>query len=149
MQETWVRSLVWEDPTCHRVMEPIQKKTEEWKPNGSKGYACLSIAASAGLDTHKQALDKYLSTEWWTDLSSDLCEVFPFPVLDALDHVLLTDGHFPFYLPCCLHPFPMMKQLKGVFCKLCIRDSNWNTCQRTLSWFHFPLVLLYSISNQK
>ena len=123
-------------------------KKEEWKPNDSKGYACLSIAASAGLDTYKQALDEYLSSEWWTGFSSDLCEAFPFPVLDALDHVLLTDSHFPFCLPCCLLPFPVMKQLKGVFCKLHIRDSNWNTCQWTLCWFHFLLVLLYSISHQ-
>lgn len=105
-------------------MEPMQKKNkkEEWKPNDSKGYACLSIAASAGLDTYKQALDEYLSSEWWTGLSSDLCEAFPFLVLDALDHALLTDSHFPFCLPYCLLPFPVMKQLKGVFCKLHIRD---------------------------
>lgn len=108
-------------------------KKQEWKPNDSEDYACLSIAASAGLDTHKQALDEHLSSEWWTDLSSDFSEAFPFLVLDALDRVLLTDCHFPFCLPCCLHPFPMMQQLKGVFCKLHIRDSNWNTCRWTLS----------------
>lgn len=73
-----------------------------------------SIAASAGVDTHKQALDERLSSEWWTDLSSDF-KAFLFLVLDALDHVLLTDCHFPLSLPCCLHPFPVMQQLKESF----------------------------------
>lgn len=88
------------------------------------------------------------TSEWWTDLSSDLSKAFLFLVLDALDHVLLC---VTFLSPSLLlAPLPSDAAAEGEsFVSYILKDSNWNTVGGPLADFIFLLYCLIASQTKK